>query len=290
MILSLNVFSQNKWILVNTRVSGSNMKFVLFKKQPDLTFLNTRTGNSTGDFKFDSLSAGIYRVYVGIAYNKYLPTWHPMKALWEDAVDINLTTADTFVAGSGLLPNPAFFGPGKIKGKLLEGLLKTQGDPLKNINVVIVDNSNNLISMVTTTDSGTYEAANLPLGTYKIKTDVVNAANTNPKTVTLDSAHLISVVNLTVNKTGSNFTAVKNATANQIKVSIYPNPSNGNLTINAPQAFNYEIINMIGQTLKSGTVNDVSTQIDLNNFQNGIYFVNVNFGKTSTTQKLLINH
>ena len=288
--LSLNAFSQNKWIYVNTHVSGPNMKFALYKKQTDLSFLNIKNGTSTGNFKFDTLTAGIYRVHVSIDNNKYLHTWHPMKAIWDDASDIDLTVADTFNANAGMLANPAMFGPGMIKGKLLQGFFKAPGDPLNNINVVIVDNSNQLVTMVTTTDSGTYVVSNLSVGTYKIKTDVVNAVNTNPKTVILDSIHLTSTVNLTVNKNGSNFTAVNNVTTDKIKVTVYPNPANSFLNIQSPQAFSFEIINMIGQTLKSATINDISTKVDLSSFQNGIYVVNINFGKTSITQKLLINH
>jgi hypothetical protein len=289
-LLSLNSFSQNKWIYVDTHVSGPNMKFILYQKQPDLSYLNIRTGTSTGNFKFDSLSAGIYRLNVSMSYAKYLPTWHPLKALWDDAGDIDLSVADTFIAGSGMLANPALFGPGMIKGKLLQGFFKAPGDPLKNINVIIVDNSNQFVTMALTTDSGTFSVSNLPVGTYKIKTDVVNATNTNPKTVVLDSTHLTSTVNLTVNKNGSNYTAIKNISSEKLKVAVYPNPSTGIINICAPQAFRFEIINMLGQTIKSSMVNDVSTQVDMNSFQNGIYFVNVNFGKTSITQKLLINH
>jgi hypothetical protein len=274
--LSLNTFAQNKWIYVDSRVSGSNLTFELFKKQPDNSYTMIKTGTSTYTYKFDNLSAGIYRVHVTIDYSKYVPTWHPKKALWEEASDIDLTTIDTFNSIDGLLPNPAFFGPGSINGEMTEGLLKTQGDPLKNIRVLIVDNSNNLIKMVNTNDSGKFSVTGIPVGTYKIKTDVVNASNTNAKSVVLDSTHLNAIVKLTVNKTGATNTGIAQVGSPSSSVLVYPNPASNfvHVSVNATK-FSYGIYNITGQLIKSATVNDNHVTIDMSQQISGVYFMSI---------------
>ena len=287
--LSLNTFAQNKWIYVDSRVSGSNLTFELFKKQPDNSYSMIKTGTSTYTYKFDNLSAGIYRIHVTIDYSKYVPTWHPYKALWEDAADIDLTVTDTFNAANGLLPNPAFFGPGSINGEMTEGLLKAKGDPLKNIRVLIIDNSNNLIKMVNTNDSGKFSVTGIPVGTYKIKTDVVNALNTNAKSVVLDSTHLNAIVKITVNKTGATNTGIANAISNNSGILVYPNPTVNvvNISVSASK-FSYSIYNITGQLIKSATVNDNHVTIDMSQQITGVYFMSIEQNGKIESRRILL--
>ena len=59
-------------------------------------------------------------------------------------------------------------------------------------------------------------------------------------------------------------------------ISISPNPTNGSLTINSKTELQrIEVISVAGQTLLSETPTNVSHTLHLENFSNGIYFVNV---------------
>ncbi|MES2763371.1 MAG: T9SS type A sorting domain-containing protein [Bacteroidota bacterium] len=59
-------------------------------------------------------------------------------------------------------------------------------------------------------------------------------------------------------------------------ISISPNPTNGLLTINSTtQLQNIEVVSITGQVLLSETPSNVSHTLHLENFSNGIYFVNV---------------
>jgi hypothetical protein len=179
------------------------MKFSLFQKQSDNSYdLIDAADEDSGTWTFDSLSSGVYRVHVNIEYNKYLPTWHPYKAIWEEAQDIDLNSTDSFICSNGMLPNPVFLGPCAISGNLVEGNLFAPGDPLKNVRVLLYRDSV-LIKMINTNDSGKFNASNLPVGTYKIRTDIVNAIDPTPKTVTVDSTNTSANVDLTINKNGT---------------------------------------------------------------------------------------
>jgi len=271
------VNAQTKKIFVDTHVSGTTMTFSLFKKQTDSSYLVIKKGTSTYQYTFDSLSAGIYRVYVNIPYTKYLPTWHPLKALWQDAADINLTTADSFACTQGLIANPAMLGNYSLSGTLTEGVLKTAGDPLKSINVVLLNGSNQFVTMSSSNDTGKFYFTNLPAGTYKIRTDIVNTIDPNPKSVVLDSAHTSSTVKITVNKGGATFTGVQtvmNISAPK-ELHVYPNPSVSYFTINYSETAPYSIYNMKGQLVLKGELNDKNATVETYPLSKGIYFIRV---------------
>ena len=68
---------------------------------------------------------------------------------------------------------------------------------------------------------------------------------------------------------------------NENGFSVYPNPANGVLVVETrhgaslPANAEYEIANMMGQTLLQGTINCENQQIDINTLPAGMYFVTV---------------
>lgn len=81
------------------------------------------------------------------------------------------------------------------------------------------------------------------------------------------------------------------------ELSIYPNPTNGNTNVefNVPSSSNVtvEVINTLGQVVINNNLGTVSgaqkINIDGANLVNGIYFVNLKVGNTTTTQKLTVS-
>jgi hypothetical protein len=75
-------------------------------------------------------------------------------------------------------------------------------------------------------------------------------------------------------------------------VSLYPNPAKDRITISIPQAIdvtgNFDVYNAIGQkitTKKVTTENDLT--INTNNYQAGIYFINLTIGEFSKTLRFI---
>jgi len=92
----------------------------------------------------------------------------------------------------------------------------------------------------------------------------------------------ISVVDLT--------TSVEEKKATDDYVKVYPNPNNGTFTLaltNANQAI-FSIYNLSGQLLQQGNVN-TTTEIDISNQPNGMYFYQVNLNNTIVTGKIIKN-
>lgn len=73
-------------------------------------------------------------------------------------------------------------------------------------------------------------------------------------------------------------------------IALFPNPSNGLITlqISNTKNFNYTIVDVVGNTIKSENVNGNSTVINLTNNAKGIYFVNINNGSNTITKKVIL--
>lgn len=288
LVSTLSVFAQNKWISVNSRVGGTMITYSLYKKQVDNSYALIKTKDEdSGMWKFDSLSAGIYRLHASMAYTKYIPTWHPMKAIWDEAADIDLTSIDTAVCADGMLPNLSFTGPASIMGELSEGLLKTAGDPLKNVRVVIKDGTGAFVKMTSTNDSGKFTVTNLPLGTYKILVDMINVPTANPKTVVLDSSNLTEAVNLTVNATGTVTTGVDGKASSRIMgLILYPNPATDYITVNSSENVVVSIYNVTGSLVAKESINQFQ-QLSIGHLPVGMYVVTMVKGEDTITQKMI---
>ena len=73
---------------------------------------------------------------------------------------------------------------------------------------------------------------------------------------------------------------------------LYPNPTNNNVNIKAIcelPSINYNIIDAFGNLILSSSAINSNNEIkiDFSNYSNGIYFVNLNCGKSIKTYKVI---
>jgi hypothetical protein len=73
------------------------------------------------------------------------------------------------------------------------------------------------------------------------------------------------------------------------RISIYPNPSNGNFTVVSSEDVNIEILEMSGKLLKEVSVKSNQEQaINLDNVTAGVYLIRVFNQNSSSTQRIVI--
>jgi hypothetical protein len=88
----------------------------------------------------------------------------------------------------------------------------------------------------------------------------------------------------------TNCSGIISSTLNELneKISIYPNPSNGNLFISTSEVIkSIKVTNIIGKEIySSNNFNDNS--IDLINFNNGVYFIDLSTEKGTITKKITL--
>ena len=84
---------------------------------------------------------------------------------------------------------------------------------------------------------------------------------------------------------------VKENLEKNIEISVYPNPNNGNFTIqfeNTTENNSIEIYSVLGQSVFT-KANTKETIIDISNLEKGIYFIKINQQNTTITKKVIVN-
>ena len=128
--------------------------------------------------------------------------------------------------------------------------------------------------------------------------DEVNYADSAPWPLNADG--LGSYLQLTNNSLDNNLASSWVATSTALKnnsfdsdfsnITIYPNPTNGFVSINTSSDFNkFEIINISGKILKSEIVNANNFSTDISSFSKGIYLLKIYNDFTVKTEKLIKN-
>ena len=86
-------------------------------------------------------------------------------------------------------------------------------------------------------------------------------------------------------------------TTNKLNISLYPNPANQQVVLQLAEVANFDevatqktvkITDMLGRTVQVFETNESQMTLDLSNFANGSYFVSVNNGSETATEKLLL--
>ena len=71
---------------------------------------------------------------------------------------------------------------------------------------------------------------------------------------------------------------------------IYPNPTNGIISIDLTQMLNCDIVvnNVLGQTVYSSTVTDLTNTIDLSSFERGLYTIELRDKALLYSEKIIL--
>ena len=84
--------------------------------------------------------------------------------------------------------------------------------------------------------------------------------------------------------------AIKESTNGGNQLSIYPNPNSGNFTIAYASAIELNLVNELGQLVKTISLNSTNNfQASVSNLAKGIYFVTGQKSNTPINQKLIVN-
>lgn len=75
------------------------------------------------------------------------------------------------------------------------------------------------------------------------------------------------------------------------EVSVFPNPTAGNLTLTVPTGVGtVTVYNVIGEKVYQSIISSRQSQIDLSAQQTGVYFINIQTDRGTVNKKIIVNH
>ena len=72
-----------------------------------------------------------------------------------------------------------------------------------------------------------------------------------------------------------------------VKVNVFPNPANDMMNINVNGAFKYQLVNSLGQVVRSGKATNKAV-VNVNDLNQGIYFLTITAGNQVSVQKVVV--
>ena len=151
----------------------------------------------------------------------------------------------------------------------LDGVVSDPDDPDENISYRVVSNSN--VSELTATMNGKVLVLTR-LSMEEGSATLVIRATSGDQSIEFD-------INVIMNFVDDGIEENDNMT-----ISVYPNPAHDKLFVNAANIQSVELYNISGQLMMSSTENE----INVSEFESGIYFVRVNCGENVFTERVII--
>ena len=84
-------------------------------------------------------------------------------------------------------------------------------------------------------------------------------------------------------------TGLKNAGKDAAGIKVYPNPAHGVVTVETQTKANIELVDLTGRVILSGTIQDGKTQLNMNEFAQGVYYLKVKSGSSVEVIKVVKN-
>ena len=213
-------------------------------------------------------------------YANYFPTYFVQTLNWYNAATVTPSSNTEFhyIYLVAVPTNPT--GNGTIGGSVSGNGKSTS---VSGAEVILMDASNNPLAVKFTDANGNYSFINLAMGTYKIVVEIVGE-NCTVVSITLSSGNPIAnSTNFIVN--GANITASVEESqwfSNHIS-DIYPNPSNGNASIDfsllKSNKISIKIFNNLGQLMlineNEYSVGSHKVILNTNQLSVGIYTIQI---------------
>jgi len=197
----------------------------------------------------------------------------------------NVVGTNTSIAGTG-----SFVGTSSVTGAGTGTLMLPSG---YNFNNVLKVTTSQLLSFTLSIGTGTFTQNKYDYYSALSKYPLLSISNTTLSTT------LAGTTTETVVTINNNYKTVGiNEAANQTlsNVSVYPNPAKDNININFvnenAENTSYEIVNVLGQTVRSQNIPVVKGETlynaNLSGIENGIYFVKLNVGNKTSVTKITV--
>ena len=264
-----------------------------------------------GSYLFEGLYPGGYRLLAIphlLEYPDGMPTYFGDVIGWDQVDPFDVTTETNAVSLMNITMSevPKLTpedGSGAVAGNVSyeeESNLKgTLGRPVTRTSVILKKKAqvkstleDDVVAYVITDDFGNFYFVNVPDGDYILIVDIPGLEMLEEHEVTIQGNQIVSGLDYTVSKKGIyTYTGVGITIMEQVPFRMYPNPGNGLLQIEFPDAGDYQlrVFNAVGQLVTTWKYRSVSglKSVDLRGWNDGLYIIQVEGDNGSGTLKYM---
>ncbi|MBS1588485.1 MAG: PKD domain-containing protein [Bacteroidetes bacterium] len=308
---SITIFSANeiagKIFFDSTLTAPSVVQFKLWLITFDSTnnilsavdsLIVSGSGPMSTYYKFTNKQIGLYRIKAAvvngtIGATSFIPTYHDTSTYWNNAIVINhiggISWRNIFMK-SGTWGG----GSGFIGGNVQSGANKGAGsNGTRGLLITLQNNFGEPIRFTYTDNNGDYSFGNLPAGNYVVYPEELNHITTPSSIINITSGkYIVSGINFKHTSTHITPISTEISPLSNELFSLYPNPSDGKLTIlstNQIQDYSIQILDLTGRVVLQREITAAkSLSLDLSSLNNGIYFVKYLSHLESHTERILL--
>ena len=238
-------------------------------------------------YYFDEVFVGKYTTKArlnnsSVYIKKYAPAYYGNTIHWNQANQIDLQQAGNNYP-INLTEIVSVNGKGAVRGTVLEGTLKSPGDPVAGIPLYLVNEANVILGYVLSDQSGDYSFDDIPYDKYYVYADLINY-QIFPSTATPDEGDKEKTgIDIYIGK--GIVTGIPENGISQMNLSVFPNPSSHDVTIKMElqqdQLLSAKLYNMMGSevaqlfTKEYFSAGIQQRRIDLGDLPNGVYSLSI---------------
>ncbi len=297
-----NITIQGTVLYNNDTINSGYVKLYEYNINNQMIHLGWSLIDTSGFYQFKNILPGQYIVYAIAAdsiYPNTVGTYYESEYFWDSAIVIN-ALPDTIIDNINIyiIELPVLSGNDTISGTVTSD----SGEPLNNINILLVLIPDSLVGHTVTDIMGFYEFTNVPPGTYHILVDIPGLPMDSVYEVTIGSKLLYPDYNYIVNSThiyiDESVNIINLGPEMSSSIVIYPNPTKDfiNIKINNLKDKNIiiEIFNITSQIIYSKQVLSVNAQnnciekINLSDYSKGVYFLKITGNNIFGVEKIII--
>ena len=254
-------------------------------------------------YSFTDIPPGVFYIKATVNtasmyYNDYLPTYYNSAAFWYNATPINQCDTSQLYRDIHLIHVDSFAGFLDLDGEVY--LVGGNNDPVAGLNLLLGNESGELIQARTTNNDGYFKFENLAAGNYYLFADLINSSidNSDPPLIEL-TANASAQVYLYPDSLSVELspTIIADPSSENKFITIFPNPTSNKISmeLNVETAGNYsaKIYDIYGHCLNTVFENKFLAEgvyyntVDLEGFSTGVYFIEMQSREGKVVKKFI---
>jgi hypothetical protein len=269
------------------------MVYLITESAGVLTAVDSVVSDSGGYYYFMNACPGTYYVKAALLpthsmYTMFVPTYYVNSSLWGSATAV-LVSGNTTGIDINLLTGTNTGGPGFIGGAVAQGANRAEGDPIADVQIILLDANDEVAAFTRTDANGEYGFDNLAYGNYKVFVEMINF-DAYPFEVVVSADNEEVQDRDFVVEAGS----IKPVTplgvegVEELSIEVYPNPASDVVTI-AGTVDQIEVYNILGAKVMSESNNGTENMLlDVSSLTSGQYILSVKQGEQTKFVQLVI--